>query len=481
MLYNSNDMYSRLIKAFTDALFQNCEYIDLVNFNRNLFKDVLPIGQIETIFNPSYGYGAPDGSSELTKVVHALEKKRSETYRNWLTSEHPDLAKNLLEPAIDTEDLAVGSGIGTTGVMGVLLKALIDFESNRPAKADNVVLCVPNYSVYDGIINGLKLKSNYLETSPENGFLPTFESFLKTVNEESFAVVLTYPNNPAQTTYTPEKTEELKKIVQYCQKNKIYLIVDNIYQDTIWNENVKNPEIFTLTDSSEYIFKVFGASKDRAFYSGLRMGYYIGDKRIAKAFFYHSSLTNNTHNNQSSLVFAVDLLFRYLLLGDKPMQESDIQLLDTYVAGWGIRINTEDIFNQFQETKLFENYCRIQKENDLTQKVALEAIIKHVSQLEIIEESINGGIGNVLLLKVNSAYFDGSCQDFFEELLNELKLGVLPGNVFGLPEERGNAWFRITVMHEEVPLILEKLDRINQYYLEMKESRKVTSILNEQL
>ncbi|WP_212004975.1 aminotransferase class I/II-fold pyridoxal phosphate-dependent enzyme [Chitinophaga sp. HK235] len=469
MQYLSNDMYTRLIDAFTIAAYQQCDYLDLVNFNREIYGEVINSGIVEDIFKPSYGYGAPDGSFELGKLVKALETARIQQYNNWLKKNYPAIASTVLGKGVDMESLAVGSGMGTTGVMGSLLKSIFDMERPRFAGKPDVVLCVPNYSVYDGIVNAHGGKSKYLLTKAENSFLPTVEEVSEAIDENTVALVLTYPNNPAQSTYEPENLQTLVDIVKTCQDKKVYLIVDNIYQETIWDENMLNPEIFSLTEKPDYLFKVFGASKDRPFFSGLRMGYMIGDPRIKQAYQYYASLFNNTHNNHTSLVFAIDLLFRKKMLDRTPLVAEDVALMDTFLAGWNVKMDVQKVLDGILDNGLFEHYKKMVHHSNTVQAESMSKIITALHQLPLISAVVNGNIGNVIFAKANPALFGGNCDVLFRETLNGARLGILPGNVFGMPQENGHAWFRITTIHEPAEVIINRLELMNDHFLRYAE------------
>jgi aspartate/methionine/tyrosine aminotransferase len=456
------DMFSRLIEAFSVAAHRKCEYLDLVNFNRQIYREVIDPRYVEEIFNPTHGYACPDGSFELGKLIKLLEWSRERTYRNWLKGAYPRLATEILRHEVAYDTLSVGTGVGTTGVMTCLIRAVYDLQQKNDTP--DILLCTPNYPVYDAIIRASRANSKYLRCLAENQFLPTLRQVEENISPNTIAFILTFPNNPAQTTYGPEKLHELQAIVDLCRENRIFLITDNVYQDTIWNSDNLNPELLSLIDDSSFVAKVYGPSKDRPFYSGRRMGYYIGDNRLEKAYFYYASIFTNTHNSHSSCMFALDLLFRRKMLDGSAPTLDDCRTLDTFLSGWNINIDPAFMFDEIKRRKMYEVYNQNVRYNNAEMRSSLLAIKRYLFELPIIEKVVNGDIGNVIFAKVNSDIFKGNCQDFFIRALEDAQLGILPGNVFGMPEENGNAWFRITTIHDTVDVINHRLKHLSDVF-----------------
>jgi aspartate/methionine/tyrosine aminotransferase len=294
--------------------------LDLINFSRDLFPEVLSMQQIESLLTPEHGYACPDGSVETGRLIRAYESARATRFLR-----HSDLTARV---HVDFEHTAVGIGGGTTGVINCLIPSIRDYYlSYRGTKTPVVVLTVPLYSVYDGIVREHGLRPRYLYTRPESNFLPTPEEVEELLDERPMALILTFPTNPAQSTYGPTRWEELRPIAYVCQKTETFLIVDNVYQDTLWEQGQCNPEIFSLVDTADFISKVFGPSKDRPGCSGFRIGYYCGDPRIREAFFYYSSIQYNTPNSLSRCYLSLDLLFRLLRLEQRTLSKTDLEAI----------------------------------------------------------------------------------------------------------------------------------------------------------
>jgi len=220
------------------------------------------------------------------------------------------------------------------------------------------VLILPNYTVYTAQISNLNrdIKPKYIYAKRENGFLPTFKQIVEAITRKTAAIVITYPNNPAQSTYEGESVKELQKIAEYCQKNKIFLVVDNIYQDMLFPKHRKFTEIFNLVDSLDYVIKVYGCSKDTPFYSGYRTGYWFGDPRITEIYKYYISATENSLNTYALTLFAYNLYFKMKYLTKTEPTLEDMHYFTYGVFGWSEVVDEKQLFDNMCRLKLFEKY-----------------------------------------------------------------------------------------------------------------------------
>jgi histidinol-phosphate/aromatic aminotransferase/cobyric acid decarboxylase-like protein len=302
------NLYQRLIQYFSVVAKVGGRYLDLINCLDDFYPQVFSMSQAESIFIPEHGYGSPDGSSEISCLLREYEQARTRSFQ--LRSYN-----GVTTASVDAHKLATGIGAGTTGVVNCLVPAIRDYCANRTRNQRRaVVIPLPLYSVYDGIVSAHGLEPIYIRTRREAGFLPEPHEIKRALQSRPLALILTYPGNPAQTTYSGARLSDLQQIIRLCQEQEIFLIVDNVYQDTIWEGSDHNPELFGLCSNPQWLLKVCGPSKDRPACSGWRIGYYIGDPRLRELFFYYSSIQYNTPNSSSRCMLALDVLARLLRL-----------------------------------------------------------------------------------------------------------------------------------------------------------------------
>lgn len=454
------EMYQRLIQYWSLMFDESLKAVvmDHMNFNADIFPPAITLTEIEKIVKFEPGYASPDGVVELGPLIRELELTRLN---------HVD-PKNKIKNKILVKKAGLGAGHGCTNVMSGLLNSIPKLPKKifpRQCNQPEIILTLPNYTVYLAQISNMGglVKPRFLRATRENNFLPTFEQIKKAVNKKTAAIVITYPNNPAQSTYEGKFVKELKNIVKFCQKKGIFLIADNIYQDELYPQSRKHVEIFSLTKKLDYIIKVFGPSKDTTFYSGYRCGYWFGDSRLQNTYQYYISATENTLSTVSMLMFAWDMLFRARRLAKKPVTLSDMKLLNTGLFGWGRPFNAKELFRSLKKMKLFEKYNKRIDNADVKMEKTNKRIIEYVNKSKYFSDYVNQKIGNVFLIKVNPKYFKGDDNEFFHNLIKKGGYAVLPGNVFGIPKKKGSVWFRITMIHDTCDNIIKGLKGIEKF------------------
>jgi len=448
--YEDLELYQRMMECFASAALIKGRYLDLMNFSKDEYKQVIDPKVVEQIFRPEHGYTSPDGSLELSSLIKKLEILRLIKNNN--------LSKKAANKIIS--QTAVGLGNGVTGVISGIFWAVN--KINNPVK-NEVIIFNPSYPVFEILAKQNNLKVKPILTKRENNFLPSFKEIKKNSNNKTAIIILVYPNNPSFTTFQDKK--ELKQIVNFCQKNKIFLISDNIYQEMMFN-NKKHIEIFSLTNKPDYIIKVFGPSKDRPFFTGHRLGYYIGDPKIKEEYFNYCANNFVCLGTYAKNIFSLDLLFRILIYKkSKNINLSDIKLLPPSLRGWMQNINSKEIYKKINKYKLFEKYKIAVNYNNNKLKANLNNLSKLIKKSIIFEDIINDMGGNAIFVKVNPKYYNGNDLSFYKHILLEKKIALYPGNIFGMPIKKGSLWFRFTVIHTSRKKIKKMLKEIEKYLI----------------
>lgn len=464
--YNNNfdelEMYQKLIQywSFIFDRRNDIHVLDNMNFNISLYPEIISMNDLMNFHQVEPGYTSPDGYTELNQVIRELEYARLEKWR----PDQQELYRKFADQA------GLGCGNGCTNVMSGVLHSILNVEKERFSNKKTlpeVILIVPNYTVYAAQLSNMKekVRAKFVTTKRSNNFLPTFDEINQAITNDTVAIIITYPNNPAQSTYDAENLSELEKIIFNSQEKGIYLIVDNIYQDLLFPRTRSFTEIFNLTKSLDYLVKVYGSSKDTPFYSGYRMGYWFGDPRLTDAYKYYISSTENSLNTYSLALFALNLYFKKLEITNTSPNLEDMQLFKHGVFGWSQQVDEHKLYKNLMEADLYGKYKKRMDISNNLQALSLEKVIEYLEQSDFYCDYINQNIGNVLFIKVNADYFDGTDNEFFNLALTEAKCGILPGNVFGLPSVKGEVWFRITLIHETGENIIAYLKKIETAFV----------------
>lgn len=452
------EMYQKLIQ-YCSIVFDvqsKAKPLDNMNFDMDVFPPAIRLSDIERIFDFEPGYTSNE-SNHLGPLIRHLELTRL----NDVSPQTKQRNKDLVEKA------GVGAGHGCTNVLSGVLNSITRLPKEKFPRQNGqreIILPLPCYPVYFAQIATMwsSARAKFIRAKRENDFLPTFEQIKKAVTRKTIAIIIIYPTNPTQSTYEGRSIEELRKIISFSQSEGIFLIADNVYQDLLYPRSRKHVEPFTLTDKLDYVIKVFGPSKDTAFFSGYRCGYWFGDTRILSSYADYVYATENTLSTVSMLLFALEMLFRSKRLSKEKLTLSDIKLLDTGLIGWGRLFNAKQIYQRLNESRLFEKYNERVDRAYALMRQANEKVRAFVENSKFFSDYVNQKIGNVFFIKVNPKYFSGDDDDFFHLLMRNGKYGVLPGSVFGMPERDRAVWFRITLVHDSCDNILKGLQSIEK-------------------
>ncbi len=208
-----------------------------------------------------------------------------------------DYGINSLENNITKYDLANGLKILREEISKKLLK-----ENNVKYNPDEIVVssgaknCITNTflaltNTYDEVLIPSPYWVSYIETvkllncipvvvstSKENNFKVTISDLEKYKTEKTKVLLLNNPSNPTGVIYTKE---ELLEIVDFCYKNNIYIISDEIYERICFDTEFIS--IASLSEKAKKItITINGFSKSVAM-TGLRVGYTASNKKIADA------------------------------------------------------------------------------------------------------------------------------------------------------------------------------------------------------
>ncbi|MDD4144273.1 MAG: LL-diaminopimelate aminotransferase [Prolixibacteraceae bacterium] len=258
-----------------------------------------------------------------------------------------------------------------------------------PVYADTTVMsgktgsCQPN-GYYDGII--------YMPCTRENGFIPELPE------ERPDLIFLCYPNNPTGTVAT---RDELKKWVDYAEKNRCIILYDAAYEAFITEENIPHS-----------IYEIEGA------------------KKLAIEF---RSFSKTAGFTGTRCAFAV-------VPGELTAYDKS-----------GNSVSVKSLWNRRQSTKFNGVSYPVQKAasavySEEGKKEVAEVINYYLGNAKIMKESLTAS-GYEVYGGVNAPYIwvrtkdDMKSWEFFDKLLNEANVVGTPGSGFG---PSGEGYFRFS-------------------------------------
>ena len=162
--------------------------------------------------------------------------------------------------------------VGAKQAIYNLLQVLLD-------PGDEVILFSPYWVSYPEMIKLARGIPVYIGTNDE--FIPDMEIIKGALTEKTKAILLNTPNNPTGAVYPPELVAAL---VDLCESNDIFLIMDDIYHQLLFEPAQWVPGyVFTSRkfDKSHLVI-VNGISKTFGM-TGFRIGWAIGPEPVIQA------------------------------------------------------------------------------------------------------------------------------------------------------------------------------------------------------
>ncbi len=185
------------------------------------------------------GQGAPAGAVEAAAAAMRSGQALGYTEAFGL----PELRERISRHYAAAYGLAVPAAriavtVGASG--GFPLAFLAAFD-----RGDRVAMAAPFYPPYANILVALGMEPVLLECGPDTRFQPTV-AMLDALDPRPEGVVVASPCNPAGTMLPPD---ELRAIAQWCHRNGVRLVSDEIYHGLSWG-TVAESSAASFSDSA---------------------------------------------------------------------------------------------------------------------------------------------------------------------------------------------------------------------------------------
>ena len=155
---------------------------------------------------------------------------------------------------------------GASGAFVLALLALFD-------PGDKVAIMTPYYPAYVNALKALNLDIVYLEGENKSSYQPTLQK-LENIKDNIKGLVIASPANP---TGSKLKSDTLKNIANWCTKNKVIIISDEIYHGV---EYGKPSETILRYNKNAIVINSFSKYFSM---TGWRLGWLIAPKNIIKS------------------------------------------------------------------------------------------------------------------------------------------------------------------------------------------------------
>lgn len=223
------------------------------------------------------GIGEPKNKTPITAILSSAAKLSSGDVKYTPTDGIPSLKKAIIKYTEENYDKIVGpeNVIVSDGAKQCLFNILFTILNPQ----DEVIVLAPYWVSYPEIIK--MVYGIPVIVTPEDGsFHPRMEDIKQAVSSYTKAIIVNSPNNPSGIIFSKDFIGE---IVEFCEENGIYLIMDDIYHKLVFDrKQAVSPYQFTRKDiETTRLIVVNGVSKVYGM-TGFRIGWVVTGKKLVE-------------------------------------------------------------------------------------------------------------------------------------------------------------------------------------------------------
>ncbi len=205
-------------------------------------------------------------------VDAAVESLRSGRHHYSEISGEPELREQIAHHFYRQTGIEVSSS--HCAVFAGAQNALFASSLCTLGPGDEVIIIEPYYATYHATFTAGGAKLIPIQTDPRSDFQFELDCIRSKLNDNTKAVVMNSPNNPAGVVYDDWRVREL---VEICQSNGLWLISDEVYATLVEPGTFTSPA--SLPDALDNVITVSSISKSHRM-TGWRLGWVVGSEEL---------------------------------------------------------------------------------------------------------------------------------------------------------------------------------------------------------
>ncbi len=223
------------------------------------------------------GIGEPKNKTPITAILSSAARLSGGDVKYTPPDGTPSLKKAIIRYTEENYDRMVApeNVIVSAGAKQSIFNILFSILNPQ----DEVILLAPYWVSYPEMVKmcyGIPV----IVRPEDGGFHPRMEEIERAVSPYTRAIIVNSPNNPSGAVFSDEF---LAQIVDFCERKKIYLILDDIYHKLVYDGKKATPAYrFTNKDiESTMLIVVNGVSKLYGM-TGFRIGWAIANRKLVQ-------------------------------------------------------------------------------------------------------------------------------------------------------------------------------------------------------
>ena len=223
------------------------------------------------------GIGEPKNKTPITAILSSAAKLSQGDVKYCPTDGTPSLKKAIIRYTEERYDkvIAPENVIVSAGAKQAIFNLLYCIVNPQ----DEVVILAPYWVSYPEMVK--MVYGVPVIVTPEDGsFHPRMGEIERAVGSNTKAIIVNSPNNPSGLVF---REEFIAQIVDFCERKKIYLIMDDIYHQLVFDGNRAAPAYqFTTRDLEDSrVIVVNGIAKLYGM-TGFRIGWSVAPRKLVE-------------------------------------------------------------------------------------------------------------------------------------------------------------------------------------------------------
>jgi len=241
------------------------------------------------------GGGEPKNKVPITAILSSAAKLTSGQVKYVPTDGTPSLKKAIIRYTEENYGWMVApeNVIVSSGAKQALYNVLISIIDPQ----DEVIVLAPYWVSYPEMVK-LVYGRPVIVKAEDGSFQPKMEEIERAISSNTKAIILNSPNNPSGTVY-PESF--IAAVVELCERQGIYLIMDDIYQKLVF-DGIRPASPYQFTNhniETTHVIVVNGVSKLYGM-TGFRIGWTVANRELV-------STMNTIQSQTTSCASAVSM------------------------------------------------------------------------------------------------------------------------------------------------------------------------------
>jgi aspartate aminotransferase len=223
------------------------------------------------------GIGEPKNKAPINAILSSAARLNTGEVKYTPTDGNPSLKKSIIRYMEEHYDRLVApeNVIVSTGAKQSLFNILFTILDPQ----DEVILLAPYWVSYPEMVK--MVHGVPIIVTPEDGtFHPRMEEIERAVSSYTKAIIINSPNNPSGIVFSEEF---IAAIVDFCETRGIYVILDDIYHQLVFDGIRANPA-YQYSDKdleSTRLIVVNGVSKLYGM-TGIRIGWVVAPRKLVE-------------------------------------------------------------------------------------------------------------------------------------------------------------------------------------------------------